>query len=58
MSTIENPTEEIFIIEENKIRNYKFPYININEKQENQINLTKRIHIKIIKDKFTQNDKR
>ena len=58
MSTLENPTEEIFIIEENKIRNYKFPYININEKQENQINLTKRIHIKIIKDKFTQNDKR
>jgi len=58
LSTIENPTEEIFIIEENKIRNYKFPYININEKQENQINLTKRIHIKIIKDKFTQNDKR
>jgi hypothetical protein len=30
----------------------------MNEKQENQINLNKSNYIKIIADKFTQNDKR
>ena len=58
MPTLEDSTEEIFTVEENKITSYKFRNTNVNENQENQINLNKSNHIKKIKDKFTQNDKR